>query len=106
MSQLDYMPWPYAIESFNWYAPESILQVPMEVFQRMVDEAEEEINIPVWWEDAINSGAPFLLMAARTFVKMLGDDCDEVPEWMLMYAMADYLDKFDKQLVEAERART
>ena len=92
---MNYMPWPYAVESFNWYAPEVVLQVPLDVFKRMVEEAEEE-NLPEWYQSAIDSGALHVLLPARSFVSMLGN-VDEVPEWMLLYAEAEYLEDLDRK---------
>ncbi|KKN36832.1 hypothetical protein LCGC14_0769540 [marine sediment metagenome] len=76
------MPWPYAVESLGFYPPETIVQIPMKIFERLIIEAPNDQR-PNWWQDALDSGESFLVLQAKTFYQLLGSGCHEAPQYML-----------------------
>jgi hypothetical protein len=75
---IGYQEWPIAIRNFGYYPPESVIQVPMKVFKRMLDETPTDKH-PDWTQEAINSGQENVLMLGKTFCGLVGDT---VPQWM------------------------
>lgn len=75
----EYLPWPGVIRSCGYVAPERAVQLPMDVFKRLLDESPEDKH-PAWKDDATGSGQENVLMLARTAYDLIGDD---IPQWLL-----------------------
>lgn len=76
---IQYQAWPHAVRSFGYFPPEIVVQVPMNVFVRMLDKAPEDKK-PSWAKEAVDSGQENVLMQGRTFYGLVGDT---VPQWMI-----------------------
>jgi hypothetical protein len=98
------MPWPHAIKSYNWHAPEMVLQLPMEVFERLVLLVRAEKR-PMWANEALRSGQKGLMVKAKTFYGLMEDAGfqKEVPHWMWQWE--DWDEKNPDWKPESEKKR-
>lgn len=104
------MPWPHAIKSYNWYPPETVLQIPMGVFDQLVLLVRAGKR-PSWTNDALLSGEKGLLIKAKTFYGLMEEAGfkSEVPHWMMEWEdwdeeNPDWKPEKEKELeAEAER---
>lgn len=76
------LPWPNAITSFNWHAPEAPLQIPMAVFEKLVFMVRADKR-PRWTNEALLSKQKGLCLPAKTFYELMdAANYQDVPSWM------------------------
>lgn len=68
------IPWPRAVTSWGYFPPEVVVQIPIPLFAQLLEAAPKDQH-PEWAQAALDSGASFALMFARTLYELIeGED--------------------------------
>jgi hypothetical protein len=78
---IDFLVWPKAVTSLGYYPPDANVEIPMKLFERMLEEAPEDSQ-PAWRDEALASKEASVVMKGGTFYKLLGS-VQKVPQYIL-----------------------